>query len=473
MNVRVSTKSTQTEKSVRDYTTGSLWHHFLVLACPLILGNILQQLYNTIDAAVISRYASQAEFAAVGVSSTIMNLALFAIVGICTGVSVLLAQSYGSGDLSKFRRYHFLVLVMGLLFSLLISLPGILFIPRLLRVTSTPQELLQPSAMYLRIVLAGMCISFLYNVYAAILRSVGKAGIALGALALAVGLNLLLDLLFVAGWHKGIAGAAAATVMAQSVSALFCMFYLYVSRPDLCFHADDCHPEGRDIRQILSVCSVTCIHQVSLYIGKLFVQSSVNAAGTQTIAAYTAGTRIEGFANSFGDSGSAATSVLAAQNFGTGKEERVSRVFRISLTAMLVLGTVSSLLLYASAPTVLRFLLAGAGTSSLQEAVSYLRTIALFYIFCFTGNTFAGYFEGTGRPAVTFIGALSHMTLRILLCFRFVPVYGLQAVAAACGIGWICVNLFWTCMKRRLAARGSSPAPGQVPAPVRSGSGAA
>ena len=150
--------------------------------------------------------------------------------------------------------------------------------------------------------------------------------------------------------------------------------------------------DGELLKQTAHLSFVTALHQSSLYIGKLLVQSAVNTGGTDMISAYTATTRIEGFANSFGDSGSAATSVLVAQNRGAGKEERVKESFRSSLFLMLAMGLAMSLIMYSNASTAVGFMLGTRSGAAFENARDYLKLVALFYTLCFTGNTFAGYF---------------------------------------------------------------------------------
>ena len=354
-----------------DLTDGSILRHLLRLAAPLILGNILQQLYNTVDALILGRFAGEAEFAAVGVAGSVMNLFLFVIVGGCTGVSVILAQLYGAGELAAFRREHWLSLVFGCGAVAVGSGAGLLVLPPLLGLIQTPAELTALVSAYLRIILISLPAAFFYNLYGALLRRTAHFSL------------------------------------------------------------------------------VTALHQSSLYIGKLFVQGAVNTGGTAMISAYTAATRIEGFANSFGDSGSAATSVLTAQNRGAGKEARVEETFRSSLLLMLGMGLSMSLIMYVSAGAAARFLLGAGQEAALANAREYLRVIAVFYTLCFTGNTFAGYFDGVGRVSVPLIGAASHIALRAVLSWLLVGRLGLSAVALATGIGWLMVNGLWEAVRRR------------------------
>ena len=190
-----------------ELTEGSVTGHLLRLAAPLIMGNILQQLYNTIDAFVLGRFAGEAEFAAVGVAGAVMNLFIFMIVGACTGVSVIFAQLYGAGERAAFRREHFVSLVFGLLAVAVFAGLGAAVMPWLLCAIKTPAALTGYVSAYLYIILASLPAAFLYNLYGALLRSVGRANAALAVLAGAVTVNLALDVWFVAGLGLGIGWA--------------------------------------------------------------------------------------------------------------------------------------------------------------------------------------------------------------------------------------------------------------------------
>ena len=412
------------------------------------MGNILQQLYNTVDAFILGRFAGELEFAAVGVAGSVMNLFLFMITGACTGISVIFAELYGAGDRTAFRREHWLSLSCGALAAVVCSGLGCLFLPPLLRLIRTPEELTGFVTAYLTVILASLPAAFLYNLYSALLRAIGRANAALMALTAAVTINVVLDYCFVAEFHWGIAGAAWATAASQAVSAAVCILYLRHSAPELIFRREDCRMDRALLYKTAHFSFVTGLHQSSLYIGKLLVQGAVNTGGTGLISAYTATTRIEGFANAFGDSGSAATSVLVAQNRGAGKAERVRESFRSSLLLMLCMGFGMSVIMYVSAGASAGFMLGGYSGASYENARDYMKLVALFYTLCFTGNTFAGYFNGIGRVSIPFIGAASHIALRVVLSWLLVGRMGLPAVALATGIGWLLVNTMWALIKR-------------------------
>ena len=427
----------------RDLTQGNISAHLLRLALPLMLGNILQQMYNTIASLVVNRYAGALEYAATGVSSSVMNLFLFIVIGACTGISVLFSQEYGAGDLAAFRRQHFISLVFGLGATALMSVLSILFLPQLLRAIQTPDELFTYTKVYLTIVLGSLPAAFLYNLYNALLRSVGSTNAALGVLTLSVGLNLVLSLLFVAKLSMGIAGAAWATAIAQIFSAAACFLYLKKAHPQLIFTKEDCRVDRALLKRTAHFSFVTAMHQSGLYLGKLVVQGSVNSMGTDLISAYTTTTRIEGFANSAGDSCSAATSVLVAQNLGAKQEARVKETYRKSLGICAAMGLVCTAVLFVFAPQTTAWLLGESSGVAFENAVAYLRTVSLFYILCYTGNAFVGYLDGIGKVSLPLIGACSHISMRAALSWLWIAELGLNAVALATGIGWVWCNFFW------------------------------
>ncbi len=250
------------------------------------------------------------------------------------------------------------------------------------------------------------------------------------ALAAAVTVNLTLDYWFIAALHWGISSAAWATAASQAM----CIICLRRKAPELIFRREDRQMDRALLRKTARFSFVTGLHQSSLYIGKLLVQGAVNTGGTNLISAHTATTRIESFANSFGDSDSAATSVLVAQNRGAGKKERVREFFRSSLL-LLGMGLAMPAIMYVSADASVGFMLGEYSDVAYENARDYMKLVALFYTLCFTDNTFAGYFDGIGRVDIPFVGATSYIALRVVLSWLLVGKMGLPAVALATGIG--------------------------------------
>lgn len=436
--------------STADLTQGPIRRQMVSLALPLLASNILQQLYNTVDVAVVGRCVGGGAFAAVGVAGSVMNLFLFLITGGCNGIGVLFSQLHGAGDDGAFRRELFLSAAFGGACSLGLAALAFLSLPPLLTLLRTPEEIMLPASVYLHIIFLGFLPAFAYQLGFSALRSIGDTGAALSFLMVSMAVNLVLDVAFVAGFHWGIAGAAWATVAAQAMAAVLCQTYLRRRFPHLVFRRADMRYDGPLLRRMVHFSLISALHMCSLYIGKLLVQGTVNGLGTGAITAYTAATRVEGFANSFGDSGAASMSVFIGQNTGAGNARRVRDGFFTGERLLAALGLIMSALMAAGAVPALTLVLpAGGGAAVLSSAAGYLRLVACFYLFNFLGSGMVGYFQGRGLVSLPVIGAAGHITLRVVLSAALASRMGLPAVALATGLGWAGVVSAWSFPLRR------------------------
>ena len=426
-----------------DLTCGPVRAQLAALALPLLAGNILQQLYNTVDAVIVGRVAGEAAFAAVGVAGSVMNLFLFLISGGCTGMGVLLSQLNGAGDGPAFRRGCFLSALSGGGAVALLTGAGLFLLPGLLELLRTPAEVKPYALEYLRILFPGFLAAFAFHFGSAVLRAAGNTRAALAFLSVSMGANLVLDLLLIAALGWGVAGAAWATVAAQTLAAALCLGYLRRRFPQLVFRRADMVYDGPLLRCAARFSLVTALHMCSLYLGKLLVQRTVNGLGTAAVSAYTAAVRIEGFANSFGDSGCAAVSVFTGQNTGAGNRARVEQGFWQGQRMLAAFGLFISCVLILGARPLLGLVLPRGGGESFAPALGYLRLVACFYVLNFLGSGLAGYFQGRGRVHIPVIGAAGHISFRVVCSWLLAPQMGLPAVALATGLGWLGVVVFW------------------------------
>lgn len=421
--------------------SGNIRQQILTLAVPLLLGNILQQLYNTADSLIVGRFLGTNAFASVGISGSLMNLFIFILDGFCAGITVILGQFYGSGDRKKYREEVFTALFLGMIIALLIAGVCTIFLDSILDLIHTPEELVSYAESYLFIILAGLPFTCLYNLFSGVLRSIGDTKAALIFLAAAITMNIALDFLFIGIIGIGTAGAAAATVLSQLFSAVCCFLYLRDNYPGLLFQKEDLGVHTELMSQSLHFGLISALQASSLYIGKILVQGSVNTLGTPGIAAYTAATRIEGFANSFGDSGGSAISVMVSQNLGAGNHDRVKKSLKWGMLLNWTVGIIVSLLMFIGSDQALRLFLGSSDELALHYGNGYIRLISLFYIFCFTGSAYMGYFKGRGHMLLAFFGTTGHILLRAALSALWIGKMGLSAVAVATGIGWmLCVT---------------------------------
>lgn len=433
----------RTMEETKDLLHGNIKRELIALMIPLIMGNILQQLYNIIDSMIVGRYVGDTAFAAVGVAGSVMNLFIFMINGGCNGISVIFAEIYGQKKWNLLRRESFLSLLLGGSVTLCLSFISLICLSFILHVIKTPAAVYPYAWDYLKIILMGLPVTFFYNWCAAVLQAAGDTRTPLGTLLIAMSLNTVLDLLFVTKMQMGTAGTAIATVTAQFTASVICVCIMRRKHPEFFFGRKDLGIDSGLIKKTAKFGAVSAFHQSSLYIGKILVQGGVNTGGTDMISAYTATMRIEGVANSFSDSGAVAISVFVAQNHGAGDKKRARQGFRQGWTVMLVLAVILSGLMMLVTKQAVLLLMGNPSAAVLKNADEYMMVISIFYFLCFTGSTFVGFFRGIGRVEVPVIGTFIQMTVRVVLSYSLIDRMGLKAVALATGLGWMAIVIYF------------------------------
>ncbi len=421
---------------------GNIKNQLITIAVPLIICDFIQQLYNTIDAIIIGRYVSDLAFAALGMAGSLMNLFFFLVIGVCTGISVIFAQFFGQKDYDSFRKEAFTACVFGGAFTLLLSFFGMLFLEDMLYMLNTPTEIFHLAKEYLNVILGGLLFTFFFNLEAAVLRAVGNTKIAVAVLFSSVVTNVALAYLFVAYFGWGISGAGMATVISHLIAGI--LFFVYIKKyfPELLWTKKDMVIDKSLFKLSFNYGMVTALHQCSLYFGKILVQGAVNTGGTHMISAFTAGTRLEAFANSFGSSGAAAVSIFVAQNLGANNQERALQGFKKGMVLLLRFGVLISVIMIAGAELGITYMIGTPSPSELLNGVSYLRWVFIFYVFNYVGCIFVGLFRGAGMVSVPVIGTILQMIPRITISYMFIGTFGLAAVGVGSGFGWIVINIF-------------------------------
>lgn len=422
-----------------DLTSGSIPTQMARLSAPLLMANLLQQLYNILNSMVVSRTLGEDAFAALGVAESLMNLYIFVIIGACLGVSVLVARFYGEGDHPRLRReiYVGAILVGGS--TLVAVVAGVALLPQILRLIQTPQALMDLTCQYLYIILPGMLFSFLYNYLAAILRAVGNTRAALLFLLSSLVYNLAASLFLVVVAGLGIRGTAIATTTAQALSAGLCLLYIWRRQPALRLGRADLVLDRALLAQTVSYSSTSSLQQSSLFLGKLLIQGQVNDLGTTAISAFAAACRVENFVQAFGTSGSETIAIFVAQNQGAKRPRRARRGFWLGMAVMAGLGVVSSVIMHFFPQTLLAPFLGGGTGESLSLGRDYLSVMGLFYLLSFGGFSFVGWFRGTGRMGVAFWASAAQIAVRVAGTFLLIGRLGLPAVAWSTGVGWMLV----------------------------------
>lgn len=421
---------------------GSIPKHLITFTIPTILGNIFQLTYNAMDSIIIGKYAGKESLAAIGTANPIMNIVTFLMIGICMGASVLMSEFYGAGDKEKLRHEISTTLIIGTVFTLFISIIGIAFAVPALYLIKTPPEIVYQAAQYLKIIFAGLIFSFLYNAYAATLRSVGDSVTPIIFLIISVIINGGLDLLFVVVFHWGIMGTAIATIIAQAVSAIACIIYAYIKIPFLRIGIKDFIIDKTLIFKTISYSWASAMQQTCLYVGKVVVQGAVNPLGVDSIATFNAVNRVDDFAFVPEQSISHSLTVLIAQNRGAKKEHRIKKAFwwamLIETIYWVMLGTVT----FFSSKNIMQLFVSEGDIGVINLGVTYIKIMSFAYIMPAITNVFQGYFRGMGKMQATLIATITQMVVRAICSYILAPSLGVSGIAYACIIGWAFMILF-------------------------------
>ena len=320
----------------QDLTQGSVTKSMLLFACPMILGNLLQQFYNVADTLIVGRFLGSDALAAVGSSFSLMTFLTSILLGLCMGSGIVFSMLFGARKADSLKNCIFISFVITGLLAVFIELLVLALTDPLLALLQIPEAILADTRSYLQIIFCGILFTFLYNFFASLARSIGNSVIPLIFLAVSTALNILLDLLFILSFDMGVSGAAWATILAQAVSAVGMIAYCYRKIPFLKLKKQHLQFSKAAVSQILQYSLLTCLQQSIMNFGILMVQGLVNSFGVAVMAAFAAAVKIDSFAympvQDFGN----AFSTFIAQNYGAAQKDRIRRGIRTAvLTAVL------------------------------------------------------------------------------------------------------------------------------------------
>lgn len=338
----------------KDMTEGNIWRQLLLFCIPILLGNLLQQLYNAFDAIVVGNYVGKEALAAVGSTGPLINMIISFFIGMSTGASVLISQFFGARDSKSLHDTVHTGMALSVIMGIALSLVGIFISPSLLRWMQTPPEVFDGASEYLRIYFIGLLFLTIYNMGTAILRAMGDAKRPLYFLMVSAVLNIVLNLLFVNVFHMGIAGVAWSTVIAEAVSAVLVIVVLCRSRDEhrLVFRDIRIHPEIN--RQIIKIGLPGGIQSAIISGSNIIVQSYINRLGGAVVAGYSASQKLDQFITLPVQTMAMAVTTFVAQNLGAGKVKRARRGARYSLILGVCITVLLSIVVLALRTTLLR-----------------------------------------------------------------------------------------------------------------------
>lgn len=409
-------------------------------ALPMILGNLFQQFYSTVDSVIVGQFVGEDALAAVGASYSLTTVFIMIAIGGGIGASVITAQYLGAGLYDKMRTSAYTALLSFFAVSILLAGIGLLFSRNILTALNTPENILEDAMIYLQIYFFGLPFLFMYNILSSIFNALGNSRTPLYLLIFSSLLNIVMDLLFVGGFSMGVAGAAVATVLAQGLSAVISLTILLKSLKAYGSGEDVSGIRMYDITMLggmIKVAIPSMLQQSIVSIGMLLVQSVVNGFGSSVLAGYTAGTRVESICIVPMIAAGNAVSTFTAQNLGAGCPERVKQGYKAGVKMVAVFAVIICLILTIFHDGIIgAFLEGGSEAAAFQTGTAYLSFIAFFFVFIGLKAITDGVLRGSGDVVVFTLANLINLGIRVTFAFTMTAVLGVQAVWIAVPIGW-------------------------------------
>ena len=422
-------------------TEGNITRALIKFSIPMILGNLLQQLYNVADTFIVGHYIGTDALAAVGSSFTIMTFLTSIILGLCMGSGILFSMFYGAKQLDKMKTSFFVSFVGIGIFSIGLEIVCLLAIDLILNFMNIPRDIFTDTHQYLFIIFLGLVFTFIYNYFSSLLRALGNSKIPLIFLALASIINIGLDIYLVAEVAIGVAGAAVATLIAQAFSAIGIMLYVFLSQKELLPQRKHWHFEREIFEKIKAYSLLTCIQQSVMNFGILMIQGLVNSFGLVTMSAFAAAVKIDSFAympvQDFGN----AFSTYIAQNKGAGLEERIHKGFKVAVVMASIFCIFISALVFIFADKLMLIFIESSKSEIIYQGAQYLRIEGACYLGIGCLFLLYGYYRGVGKPGISVVLTVISLGTRVVLAYLLAPLFGTLAIWWAIPIGWFLADL--------------------------------
>lgn len=417
-------------------TEGSIWKKILFFSIPLILGNLFQQLYNTVDSIIVGNYIGSEALAAVGSSGSLINLLIGFCIGASAGAGVVIAQFYGAQDREGVRKAVHTTIAIAIAAGAVLTVVGIVATPILLKAMGTPQEVFDQASIYLKVYFGGILFSVVYNMSAGILNAVGNSKRSLVYLMIAATSNIFLDLLFVVVLKMGIVGAAIATDISQLLSCIFIILFLVRSEDVYWVKIKDIRCYDNLLGKILKIGLPTGVQNIVISLSNVIVQSSVNSFGAVAMAGFAAYIKVDGFNILPVLSFSMAATTFVGQNVGAGRLDRVKKGMYVSVAMGIIYTVCTGILLLAFAPQVI-----GVFTQNgkvVEYGVYIMKFFCPFYWMLGILHILAGTIRGTGKTMQAMV-----VFLFSLCIFRVLWIWGAMSVSHKIGGVMLGYPLSW------------------------------
>lgn len=420
-----------------DMTVGDPMQLLVKFAIPLLIGAVFQLMYNMVDTIVLGRFVSAEALAAVGATGSTVGLIIMVGNALTNGMSILISQAWGAKDYARVRRITGLSFVVALAGSAVIGVLSVLLAGPLMNLLGTPENIIDGSALYLRIVCGVFMAQMFYNSSAAVLRAIGDSKTPLMFLILCSVMNIALDLLFVTVFENGIAGVAWATVISQFTSAALCCAYMWRKYSVLRFKMGDMRPERELLGRYMRISLPMMAQNVMLMAGQMVITGVINGFGSDIVAAYTVGSKVEQLVTVIVSQVAFSFSVYSGQNYGAKLYDRINLGIKRALTLLGVMTAAAmAVLLCFGRPLALMFVKAEE-TAILQSALEMLRVEACFMPALVAIWLYNSALRGMGLIKPTVISGMMELVAKVGFSVVLSQMFGPIGIWFASPLGWV------------------------------------
>ena len=424
-----------------DMTTGRPIGKILRFFIPVLLGNLLQQLYSTVDTIIVSRFIGVDAFAGISATGSLNFLILGLALGMCSGFAIPVAQRFGANDHVTMRRYFANALYAGGVIAVIMAVTTAILTPSILTLVGTPTDIFDYSCTYIRIIFIGIPATVLYNLLSGVMRAVGDGRTPLIMLRLSTILNVILDVLFIAVFNMGIAGAAVATVMSQLVSGLLCLYVIFVRTDILKVRRDEWRFSKTLVLRLLGVGMPMGLQFSITAIGSTILQSAVNSLGSGAVAAVGAGVKTQFIFTTPLEAIGVTMATYAGQNLGAKRIDRVKRGVRDIVIVMAIYCAAAFAMQMLVGKYIIMLFTGVTEGQLLTDATAYLNVVMSFAFLLAIVMIFRNTVQGLGYSQAAMFAGIMELIGRVFVATVLVKRFGFIGASFANPSAWICADV--------------------------------
>lgn len=429
-----------------DLTKDKILKSILIFALPILVSNIFQQLYNTVDTMIVGNYLGDTSLAAIGASSAVYDLLVGFTLGVGNGLSIVVARNFGAKDENLLKQSVASSLIIGLLLTIFMMILALISIYPLLTLLNTPIHIIEETYSYIYIISLFVGVMFAYNLFAGLLRAIGNSFIPLIFLIISSMINIILDYIFIAHFNSGIQGAAIATVIAEAVSCLLCIIYIYYKVPQLIVKKQHFHFNKRLYQELLGQGFSMGFMMAIVSSGSVILQKAINNFGFLTIAGHTTARKINAFCMMPATTLSTSLATFVSQNRGANNRERILDGVKICFKIIFVWSIIISVVMYFKAKPLVEMVSGSTQFEVIHNGSNYLIFNAPFHFILGVLLILRNALQGLGMKIIPLVSSIIEFAGKIIFATLFISFLGYFGVIICEPVIWcmMCIQLLYS-----------------------------